>query len=216
MLLVTREAAWFIKLLDAFEGFILLSNFNAQPNDIILVLYQKTQLFWPNWICFHIITKWISIYILKLFCFLKCVFQDFVLKLFFLLDICFQVLCMCFILYLLLSVFIGGDSLAHWGWDKMSAISQTTFSNASSWMKMLDFLLQFHWPLFPRVKSTIFQHGFRQWLCTSQGTSHYLNQWWLVYWGIYVSLGLNELTDAEETLQASMMSPLMHRSCPTL
>ena len=26
-----------------------------------------------------------------------------------------------------------------------------------------------------------------------QATSHYLNQWWLVYWGIYVSLGLNEL-----------------------
>ena len=25
-------------------------------------------------------------------------------------------------------------------------------------------------------------------------TSHYLNQWWLDYWPIYVSLGLNELT----------------------
>ena len=24
-------------------------------------------------------------------------------------------------------------------------------------------------------------------------TSHYLNQWWLVYWRIYASLGLNEL-----------------------
>ena len=27
-----------------------------------------------------------------------------------------------------------------------------------------------------------------------QATSHYLNQWWLVYWRIYASLGLNELT----------------------
>ena len=27
-----------------------------------------------------------------------------------------------------------------------------------------------------------------------QAPSHYLNQWWLVYWRIYVSLGLNELT----------------------
>ena len=26
-----------------------------------------------------------------------------------------------------------------------------------------------------------------------QATSHYLNQWWLVYWCIYSSLGLNEL-----------------------
>ena len=26
--------------------------------------------------------------------------------------------------------------------------------------------------------------------------SHYLNQWWLVYWRIYASLGLNELMDA--------------------
>ena len=29
-------------------------------------------------------------------------------------------------------------------------------------------------------------------LGTDQVTSHYLNQWWLVYWGTYVSLSLNE------------------------
>ena len=27
-----------------------------------------------------------------------------------------------------------------------------------------------------------------------QATSHYLNHWWLVYWRIFTSLGLNELT----------------------
>ena len=27
-----------------------------------------------------------------------------------------------------------------------------------------------------------------------QATSHYLNQWWLVHWCIYASLGLNQLT----------------------
>ena len=32
------------------------------------------------------------------------------------------------------------------------------------------------------------------WLGTVQATVHYLNQWRLIYWGIYVSLGLNELT----------------------
>ena len=28
---------------------------------------------------------------------------------------------------------------------------------------------------------------------TGQATSHYLNQWWLVYWHIYASLGFSEL-----------------------
>ena len=47
--------------------------------------------------------------------------------------------------------------LTHWGQDKMAAISQTTFSNAFSWMKTFKFQLQFHWSLFPRVQMTIFQ-----------------------------------------------------------
>ena len=42
--------------------------------------------------------------------------------------------------------------------------------------------------------NNIFQHWFREWLGAVQATSHYLNQWWLVYWRIYASLGLNELT----------------------
>ena len=50
--------------------------------------------------------------------------------------------------------------LTHWGRDKMDAISQTTFSNAFSWMKMFEFRLQFHWSLFPRVQLTIFQQWF--------------------------------------------------------
>ena len=38
-------------------------------------------------------------------------------------------------------------------------------------------------------------------------TSHYLKQWWLVYWGIYVSLGLNEFRhiDADGKLDASII-----------
>ena len=63
---------------------------------------------------------------------------------------------------------------------QMDAISQATFSNVFSWMKMFEFRLKFHWSLFPRVQLTIF---------------HYLNQWWLVYWRIYASLGLNKLND---------------------
>ena len=46
-----------------------------------------------------------------------------------------------------------------------------------------------------KVQPTIFQHWFRYWLATCQPTSHYLNQWWLVYRRIYMrhSLGLSEL-----------------------
>ena len=76
----------------------------------------------------------------------------------------------------------------------MDAIWQTTFSSAFSWMKMFEFLLKFHWSLFLRVKLTIFQHWFSQWLGAYEATSHYLNQWWLVYQRIYASLGPNELT----------------------
>ena len=52
-------------------------------------------------------------------------------------------------------------NLTHWGWDKMDAISQTTFSSTFSWMKMFEFRLKFHWCLFLRVELTIFQHWFR-------------------------------------------------------
>ena len=88
---------------------------------------------------------------------------------------------------------LSGYCISHWGRDKMAAIFQTTFSNAFSWLKMFEFQLRFHWILFPGVQLTIFQHWLRSWLGTSQATSHYLNQWWFVYWRIYASLGLNEL-----------------------
>ena len=76
----------------------------------------------------------------------------------------------------------------------MDAISQTIFSSAFSWMKMFEFRLKFHWSLFLKVQLTIFQHWFRKWLGAVQATSHYLNQWWLVYRRIYASSGLNELS----------------------
>ena len=88
---------------------------------------------------------------------------------------------------------LGLNQLTHWGRDKMDAISHRTLSNAFSWMKMLEFRLNFHWSVFIRVKSIIFQHCFRWWLGADQATSHYLNQWWLDYRRIYASLGLNEL-----------------------
>ena len=65
-----------------------------------------------------------------------------------------------------------------------------TFSNAFSWMKIYEFHLRFHWSLFLRFKLIIF----RCLIGAYQVTSHYLNQWWLVYWGIHASFCLNEFT----------------------
>ena len=84
---------------------------------------------------------------------------------------------------------LPGASLTHWGRDKMAAISQKTFSNAISWMKMCEFRLRFHWSLSLRVQLTIFQHWFRWWLAAVKATSHYLNQWLLVYPDIGKSTG---------------------------
>ena len=38
--------------------------------------------------------------------------------------------------------------LTHWGRDEIDNISQTTFSNVFSSMKMFEFRLKFHWSLF--------------------------------------------------------------------
>ena len=82
--------------------------------------------------------------------------------------------------------------LTHWGSDKMDTILQMTISSPFSWMKIYEFRLKFHWNFFLRVQLTIFHHWFRWMLDTVQVTSHCLSQWWLVYWCIYASLGLNE------------------------
>ena len=68
-----------------------------------------------------------------------------------------------------------------------------TFSNEFFWIKIYDFWLRFYWNLFPRVQLRIFHHWLRWQLSAGQATSHYLNQWWLVYWRINASL--NELNN---------------------
>ena len=57
---------------------------------------------------------------------------------------------------------LSSSVLTHWGWEKIAAISQMTFSNAFSSIKMFEFWLQFHWILFLRVHLTIhIFHWFR-------------------------------------------------------
>ena len=53
------------------------------------------------------------------------------------------------------------SGLTHLPLDKMSAISQMTFSNTFSWMKNFEFWLTYHRSLFLRVQLTIIQHWFR-------------------------------------------------------
>ena len=81
---------------------------------------------------------------------------------------------------------------------KMAAIFQTTFSNAFSSMEMYEFHLRFHWSLFLGVQLTIF---------------HYLIQWWLAYWHIYASLGLNELNTNPFTLWFPSHSDVTWAAC---
>ena len=98
---------------------------------------------------------------------------------------------------------------------QMAAIFQTTLSNGFSWIKMYEFRLTFHWNLFLRVELTIFQHWFRQWLGAVQATSHYLNQWWLVYRRIYASLGLNELNFVIHSIETEVSVNVLNATADT-
>ena len=102
------------------------------------------------------------------------------------------------------------SNLTHWGWDKMAAIYQTTFSIVFFLMKMFEFWLIFHWNLFLRVQLAIFQHWFKQWFGADQATSHYLNHWWSLYWRIYASLGLYELKQEQTEQLTSKNSCLVN------
>ena len=59
-----------------------------------------------------------------------------------------------------------------------TAVSQTIFSNAFSWMKKYEFRVKSHWNLLLRLQLTISQHWFRYWLGAEEATSHYSNQCW--------------------------------------
>ena len=60
--------------------------------------------------------------------------------------------------------------LTHWGWDKMAAISQTSFVHTFSWMKTYEL----------RLVNFIILGGINKIpaLGTSSAPSHYLNPWW--------------------------------------
>ena len=81
----------------------------------------------------------------------------------------------------------------------MAAISQTTCSNAFSWMKVFEFKIKFHWNTFLGVQLTICQHWFRWWLGPIQVTGHFLNQCWPSSpMHIYAAPGGDELIRSNE------------------
>ena len=51
--------------------------------------------------------------------------------------------------------------LTHWDRDQLADISQTTFWNSFSLMKIYEFRSIFHWSFFPTGQLTIFRHWFR-------------------------------------------------------
>ena len=81
---------------------------------------------------------------------------------------------------------ITSPEITHWGRHNIAAILHTTFSNAFSWTKMYEFRLTFHQNLFLSFKNCL-----RWWIDVDQTIDHHLDQWWLVYWRMYVSLSLN-------------------------
>ena len=75
----------------------------------------------------------------------------------------------------------------------MASIFQMTFSNAFSSMKMYTFPLRFHWSLFPRIQLTTSSIGSDNGLAPYRWQAIIWTNGGIVYWCIYVSLGLNEL-----------------------
>ena len=90
-----------------------------------------------------------------------------------------------------------GQNWRHYADDIFNCI----FLNENVWIP-IKISLKF----VPKVQLTIFQHWFRWWLGADQATSHYLNQWWLIYRRIYASLGLDGLSTVTNVLFCIMQN----------
>ena len=82
--------------------------------------------------------------------------------------------------------------LTHWSQGKLQPFRRQHFQ-MHLLMKMYEFRLNISLKLVPLVRIKNIP-ALVQIMATDQATGHYLNQWCLVNWCIYASLGLNELT----------------------
>ena len=83
--------------------------------------------------------------------------------------------------------------LTHWALDKMAAISQTTFWNTLSWMKITVLLLKFYWIMFSRVKYPDSSIDSDDDLPPNRQQAMIWMNGGLVYWSKYASHGPSEL-----------------------
>ena len=84
------------------------------------------------------------------------------------------------------------DASIYWDQDKMAAILQTTFWDASWWMEII-YSFKFHRNLFPMVHSQYASIGSDNGLLLIKSQSIFWSNDDLVYWCICASLGLSEL-----------------------
>ena len=94
------------------------------------------------------------------------------------------------ILMICIQYFIRGTvHLTHLPPDKMTAISQTIFSCAFSWMKSFVLRLKFHWHLFLRVQLIITSIGSDNGLAPDRWHDIIWTNAYQIHWRIYAALG---------------------------
>ena len=89
--------------------------------------------------------------------------------------------------------------LTHWDRGKKAAFLQMTSSNAFSWKKMFELPLKFRWSLFSDAQLTVSQDSFD--LAPKRRQAIIWSNDGLVYWGMHVSLGFNNVNkDVDATM----------------
>ena len=83
------------------------------------------------------------------------------------------------------------QTLTHWGWDKFATILQMTFSNALN--ENVRILHKISLKFVPKVQINNIPALVQKTAWHQPSDKQLLNQWCLVYWCVYASLGLNEL-----------------------
>ena len=85
------------------------------------------------------------------------------------------------------------SALTHWGRDKMDAIFKCILLNENVWIMIKNSLKFVPKGQISNIPALVQVMTWRR-----QVSSHYLNQYWLVYRRIYTSFGLNELSHVRE------------------
>ena len=77
---------------------------------------------------------------------------------------------------------------------KMNTLRPKLNGNQLADDKKVEFQITIHWNMFLRDQLTIWRHRFRQWLDAERAKAIIWTNVAMLYWRIYASLGINELT----------------------